>query len=126
MTDQRYPADLIISTLKARVADLVWLKQRPRNIQFALAAIDAYRLIPLDTETWLRGGHECWERAISLARMLKAGAGTRLAEIEIAILDGSWWLGLRVVFNTFWNAARKAGGGAEVDAVNAVAPEPAQ
>lgn len=73
--------------LKARVADLVWLKQRPRDVRFALAAIDAYRLIPLDAETWIRGGHECWERAISLARMLKAGAGTRLAEMETAILD---------------------------------------
>lgn len=73
--------------LKARVADLVWLKQRPRNVQFALAAIDAYRLTPLNTETWIRGGHECWERAISLARMLKAGAGARLSEIEAAILD---------------------------------------
>lgn len=73
--------------LKARVADLVWLKQRPRNVQFALAAIDAYRLIPLDAETWVRGGHECWERAISLARMLEAGAGTRLTEMEAAILD---------------------------------------
>lgn len=73
--------------LKARVADLVWLKQRPRNVQFALAAIDAYRLIPLETEAWVRGGRECWERAISLARMLKAGAGTRLTEMEAAILD---------------------------------------
>lgn len=72
--------------LKARVADLVWLKQRPRNVQFALVAIDAYRLIPLDTDTWVRGGRECWERAISLARMLKAGAGTRLAEMETVIL----------------------------------------
>jgi hypothetical protein len=73
--------------LKARVADLVWLKQRPRNVQFALAAIDAYRRIPLDAETWVRGGRECWERAISLARMLKAGAGTRLTEMEATILD---------------------------------------
>lgn len=73
--------------LKARVADLVWLKQLPRNVQFALAAIDAYRLIPLDAETWVCGGHECWERAISLARMLKAGAGTRLTELEAAIFD---------------------------------------
>ena len=73
--------------LKARVADLVWLKQRPRNVKFALAAIDAYRLIPLDRETWVRGGRECWERSISLARMLKSGAGTRLAEMETTILD---------------------------------------
>lgn len=68
--------------LKARLSDLVWLKLKPRNVKFALAAIDCYRLIPLDTETWLRGGRECWERAISLARMLKAGAGTRLSEME--------------------------------------------
>jgi hypothetical protein len=73
--------------LKARIADLVWLKQRPRNVQFALEAIDAYRLIPLDAETWVRGGRECWERAISLVRMLKTGAETRLAQMETAILD---------------------------------------
>jgi len=73
--------------LKARVADLVWLKQRPRDVRFALAAIDAYRLIPLDAETWVRGGHECWERAISLARMLKAGAEARLIEMEAVILN---------------------------------------
>ncbi len=75
------------SWLKARVADLVWLKQRPRNVKFALAAIDAYRLIPLDREKWVRGRHECWERSISLARMLKSGAGTRLAQMETTILD---------------------------------------
>lgn len=68
--------------LKARLADLVWLKREPRDVKFALAAIDCYRLIPLETETWLRGGRECWERTISLARMLKAGAGTRLSEME--------------------------------------------
>ncbi|NBQ39916.1 MAG: DUF4209 domain-containing protein [Alphaproteobacteria bacterium] len=73
--------------LKARVADLVWLKQRPRNVRIALAAIDAYLQIPLGTETWVRGGQECWERAISLARMLKIGAGTRLAKMETTILD---------------------------------------
>lgn len=72
--------------LKARLADLIWLKGRPRDVKFALAAIDAYQSIPLDTETWVRGGHECWERAISLARMLKAGSGDRLREMETAIL----------------------------------------
>ena len=72
--------------LKARIADLVWLKQKPRDVKYPLAAIDSYRAIPLTEETWVRGGHECWERAISLARMLKAGAGERLKEMETAIL----------------------------------------
>lgn len=72
--------------LKARLADLTWLKQTRRDVRFALAAIDAYRSITLDTETWVRGGRECWARAIALARMLKGGAGDRIAEIESAIL----------------------------------------
>lgn len=72
--------------LKARLADLAWLKQTKREVRFALVAIDAYRLITLDTETWLRGGGECWARAIQLARMLREGAGDRVAEIEAAIL----------------------------------------
>lgn len=72
--------------LKARLADLTWLRQTQRNVRFALAAIDAYRAIDLDAETWVRGGRECWARAIQLARMLNRGAGDRLAEIEATVL----------------------------------------
>ncbi|MGH8727212.1 MAG: DUF7380 domain-containing protein, partial [Burkholderiales bacterium] len=71
--------------LQARLADLVWLLASPRSPKRALLAIDAYRRIPLDTETWVRGGRECWERAISLTQMLRAGAGERMKEIEAAI-----------------------------------------
>ncbi len=73
--------------LKARLADLVWLRRRPRDVGYALVAIDSYRSIPLDTETWVSDGHECWERAIGLARMLKAGSGNRLKEMEEAIVS---------------------------------------
>lgn len=72
--------------LKARLSDLAWLKQTKRDVRFSLAAIDAYRSIALDTKTWARGGRECWARAIQLARMLRAGAGNRVAEIEATIL----------------------------------------
>ena len=68
--------------LKARLADLVWLKQKKRDVRFALAAIDAYCKIPLETETWIRGGRECWARAIQLALSLQKGAGNRLQEME--------------------------------------------
>jgi len=71
--------------LQARLGDLVWLLANPRSPKHALLAIDAYRRIPLDTETWVRGGRECWERAISLTQMLRAGAGERMREIEVAI-----------------------------------------
>lgn len=72
--------------LKARLADLVWLKGNPRNASFALKAIDAYRSIPLDTDTWIHGDRDCWQRAISLARMLKEGAGDRLEQMEALII----------------------------------------
>ena len=39
--------------LQARLADLVWLLSKPRSFKHALLAIDAYRQIPLDTETWV-------------------------------------------------------------------------
>lgn len=72
--------------LQARLADLVWLLIEPRNPKYALLAIDAYRQLPLDSETWIRGSRECWQRAISLTLMLKAGAGNRLKEIEAAFV----------------------------------------
>lgn len=72
--------------LRARLADLCWLKHKPKVVAHALTAIDAYRAIPLDTETWVRGGRECWERGVNLAWMLKAGAGDRLRQMEAAIL----------------------------------------
>lgn len=72
--------------LQARLADLVWLLIEPRSPKYALLAIDAYRQLPLDSETWIRGSRECWQRAISLTLMLKAGAGDRLKEIEAAFV----------------------------------------
>lgn len=83
--------------LKARLSDLVWLKGKPRNTAFALKAIDAYRCLSLDADTWIHGGRDCWPRAISLARMLKGGAGDRLEQMEATIF---------VAFN----AATRAGG----------------
>lgn len=72
--------------LRARLADLIWLLKRPRDPKFALLAIDAYRQIPLDAETWVSDGRECWERAIRLALMLRKGAGNRLQEMEAKIV----------------------------------------
>lgn len=72
--------------LKARLSDLVWLNIKPRQTMFALKAIDAYRSLPLDTETWIHGGRDCWPRAIVLVRMLKKGSGDRIQLIETEII----------------------------------------
>ena len=73
--------------LKARIADLVWLRRSPRDPKFALDAIDAYRAIPLDGETWAAGAMDCWKRAISLSMMLREGAGNRLPQMESNVLS---------------------------------------
>ena len=73
--------------LKARLADLVWLMQNPRDVKFALVAIDSYRTIPLDSGTRVRDRVQCWQRAINLARLLGAGTGERLAEMKASIVE---------------------------------------
>lgn len=45
--------------LRARLADLVWLVKRPREVKFALAAIDSYLSIPFETDLWGHGLLEC-------------------------------------------------------------------
>jgi len=81
------------SRLQARLADLVWLrKHSPRVPDMAVAAIDAYRLLPLELHSWLRDGRESWSRALHLSRNLRATAGTRFDDMESAMraaLDNS-------------------------------------
>lgn len=73
--------------VRARIADLVWLRRHtPRSVTHALIAIDAYREIPLNSDTWANGSRDCWDRAFTLAIQLGAGAGSRLAEMEAALL----------------------------------------
>lgn len=89
--------------LKARIADLLWLRVSPRQVTFALMAIDSYRAIPLDCSGWTSEGQDCWQRAIILSRMLRTGAGDRLKQMEDAAFgafnsarngDGTWALSL--------------------------------
>lgn len=73
--------------IKSRLADLLWLRVNPRNPDYALMAIDAYRSIPLTEDSYHHDAHDCWSRAASLTKLLKAGAGDRLQEIEASILS---------------------------------------
>ncbi len=73
--------------LQARLADVVWLCATPRDPDFAKMAIDAYRKIPLDKDTWISDGGECWKRAAGLARMLGNGTRERLKEIGESIMN---------------------------------------
>ena len=72
--------------LRGRLADLAWICSQPRDPKHALRAIDAYRELNLDTETWISGGRECWKRAIRLTLTRGVGSGDRIAEMRDAIL----------------------------------------
>jgi hypothetical protein len=71
--------------LRARIADLLWVRRRNLGPQMALEAIDAYRAIPLNWETWRSGGCDCWKRAVRLATVLKHACEERFAQMERAI-----------------------------------------
>jgi hypothetical protein len=71
--------------LRARVADLVWLRERKRGVRFPRVAIEAYRSRPITFDTWHHGEGACWHRALQLAKQIRAG--DEVEKIEHAILD---------------------------------------
>ena len=72
--------------LQARLADLVWDRKTPRDVRFALAAIDSYMELPLGADTWFSGREQCWQRAITLCRMIGAKSESRLNQIGTSFL----------------------------------------
>ena len=70
------------------MADLVWYKKLPKDINSALAAIDSYKQLPMNADIWFFDGQACLQRAISLCQMIRTAAGNRLTEIETAVIDG--------------------------------------
>ena len=73
--------------LKGRLSDLVWVKNKSLGVKNALHAIDSYRQLPLDVDTWFSDGERCWERAIDLSRMIGPTAGDRLDQMERSIIE---------------------------------------
>ena len=71
--------------LKARLADIVWLRDRRRGIAFAHMAIDTYLSLSLDENNWLPSARAGWRRALQLARGI--GDAGRVALIEASLLQ---------------------------------------
>lgn len=94
--DDLTPNDLIIidkilphisiQSLKARLADILWLLSKPRNIENARLAIDYYMSFEIHADTWKRGVDDYFERAVRLATQLRGGAEDRLNSIETTII----------------------------------------
>lgn len=73
--------------LKARVADLIWVKQRRRGIHFAHMAIDSYRNLALTPDAFSQGHGLCWERALVFSLQLGSGAGERINEMKLQLMN---------------------------------------
>lgn len=102
--------------LRARLADLAWICARPKNVDDARRAIDAYVQEPPTEETWVTSLKE-WRRAVTLCMQLRKGAEGRLDKIEQDLeqiaeaalqLDGG--LGRAVARLLFERHLTKAGG----------------
>ncbi|WP_345829882.1 DUF4209 domain-containing protein [Erwinia sp. HDF1-3R] len=78
------------SWLKARLADLLWVRKYKSNdtkaICMALDAIDNYQRIPINTEILQNDWQACWERAITLVKMLGKGAADKLNDTRQPLL----------------------------------------
>lgn len=57
--------------LRARLADLIWIREKRRGAEFARVAVSAYCSLPIGRDTWLREGQKCWHRALQLALQIR-------------------------------------------------------
>lgn len=64
-------ADITDELVKARFADLLWLRMNPKNINYARTAIQNYLLLPIDSKTWHSDVGDCWKRCIQLAHQVR-------------------------------------------------------
>ncbi len=57
--------------LKARLADVLWLCNQPKNPEHARIAIDAYIVHEIGSDTWRRDVDNCWHRAARLCLQIR-------------------------------------------------------
>lgn len=76
--------------LRARLADLVWLRDRRRGVAFAHMAIEAYRQLPIDSKEWDYEVPKCGQRAVQVALSTGKGGGAVATEIAAELLGAFW------------------------------------
>lgn len=73
--------------LQARLYDIAWTYGKPRQIEHAHKAIDAYTNGPLTNDSWIEGAEHSWRRATFLSRRLGKATSERLGHIETTVVD---------------------------------------
>jgi len=57
--------------LKARFADILWIKEKKKNINMAWAAIEFYEKNPVNSDFWEKDNDSIWNRAIAICKQLQ-------------------------------------------------------
>ena len=57
--------------VKARLADLLWLCKKPKNLDHAKIAIESYIVHTIDPDTWHSDINNCWERAARICMQIR-------------------------------------------------------
>jgi len=74
--------------LRARAADLLWLRGLPRErATFARLAIEEWTTFPLDDATWLFDSRSAWRRAVDLSQRLGATTADLRDDIRQRLTD---------------------------------------
>ncbi|MCS6098129.1 DUF4209 domain-containing protein [Shewanella baltica] len=71
--------------LRARIGDLLWICNRPKNPEHAKTAIDCYISAGISPTTWLHAGKKEFERAYQLTKLLSDSE--RLVKIEEYLVE---------------------------------------
>lgn len=82
LLDEVYPG-----LIKARLAEILWLHPDHKRINYALAAIEGYQAASINDDIWWRGGQECWERALVLAKGLGKSGKAEYAQLTGRLFD---------------------------------------
>lgn len=73
--------------IKARIADILWTANKPKNIGHVQIAIESYLEYPIGWDSLIRDGNDAWARAIFLAKSIgKTGFG-QLAYIRETLYE---------------------------------------
>ncbi|MFQ2659429.1 DUF4209 domain-containing protein [Aeromonas caviae] len=68
--------------LKARLADLLWIRRYKDGHRMAMTAIHSYRQIPISRDVFHIDWQSCWRRAINLSQILGKPAAKELVGIK--------------------------------------------
>lgn len=73
--------------IKARIADILWTANKPKNIEHVQIAIESYLEYPIGWNSLIHDGNDAWARAIFLAKSIGKTGFDQLAHIRETLYE---------------------------------------